>query len=66
MANDRDDLKTEVVWISLPLDAETAAILQDLSDMCHADRVVVAASLLHDVLHDDREAHSEPGVARYN
>lgn len=58
--------ENDVVWISLPLDAETAARLQDLSDMCHADRVVVAASLLHDVLKDDCDAHADPGIALYN
>ncbi len=61
-----DDRKNDVVWISLPLDAETAARLQDLSDMCHADRVVVAASILHDVLKDDHEAHGAPDRAQYN
>lgn len=66
MANDLKD-PSEIVWISVPLDAETAARLQDLSDMCHApDRAVVAASLLHDVLQDDSAAHGEESVARYN
>jgi hypothetical protein len=45
------------VWISVPLSRETAARLSNLSDICHADRVSVAASLLHDVLMDDIEAH---------
>ena len=50
----------EVVWVSVPLDAATAARLQGLADMCHAEPTSVAASLLHDVLKEDDEAHSEP------
>ncbi len=46
-----------VDWISVPLSEETAARLQDLSDHCHADPVGVAASLLHDILKDDADAH---------
>ena len=49
----------EVVWVSVPLDAATAARLQGLADMCHAEPTSVAASLLHDVLAED-EAHHEP------
>ena len=46
-----------VIWISIPLDGETAARLQSLSDVCHAAPTNVAASLLHDILKDDEETH---------
>ena len=46
-----------VLWVRVPLDEETAARLQNLSDLCRADPVSVAASLLHDVLKDDEESH---------
>ncbi|MHB8272011.1 hypothetical protein [Bradyrhizobium sp.] len=46
-----------VVWVRVPLDEETAARLRNLSDICHADPVSVAASLLHDILKDDADAH---------
>lgn len=46
-----------VRWIKLPLDAETAERLENLSDECHADPACVAASLLHDILADDAETH---------
>jgi hypothetical protein len=61
MQVDLDDEAPPVRWISIPLDAETAARLAHLSDECHADPVSVAASLLHDVLADDEAAHS-PGA----
>jgi predicted transcriptional regulator len=47
--------KERTVWVSIPLDPETAARLQNLSDFCHAEPVKVAASLLHDILKDDEE-----------
>lgn len=56
----REASKTEIVWVSVPLDAETAERLRALSDICHADEKSVAASLLHDVLKDDEEAHVSP------
>ena len=34
--------------------------LRHLSDICHADEKSVAASLLHDILKDDEEAHVSP------
>lgn len=56
MADLLDDQKP-VVWISIPLDGETAARLQNLSDVCHAPPVNIAASLLHDILKDDEDTH---------
>lgn len=47
----------ERVWLSIPLSRETAERLARLADACHADRPTVAASLLHDLLEDDAEAH---------
>ncbi len=49
--------ETPVIWISIPLDGETAARLQNLSDECRAAPTTVAASLLHDMLKDDEEAN---------
>ena len=49
--------QTAVIWISIPLDGETAARLQNLSDVCHAAPTNVAASLLRDILADDADAH---------
>ncbi len=53
----------DTVWVSIPLDAETAERLRILADDCHvADVSTLAASLLHDVLKDDEDAHAEqPG-----
>lgn len=60
----------ETVWISIPLDGETAARLRYLSDICHAEPTCVAASLLHDVLKDDAETHQlltpPSGVVTFN
>jgi hypothetical protein len=53
--SDHDD--HEVVCIPIPLTPETVRRLQALSDICHADPVKVAASLLRDILADDEEAH---------
>ena len=61
MQNDLEDEAPPVRWISVPLDAKTAARLANLSDECHCDPVKVAASLLHDVLADD-EAAEYPGA----
>jgi hypothetical protein len=47
----------DVVWISVPLDVETAERLRELSDACHADEAGVAGSLLHDILKEDADAH---------
>lgn len=47
-----------VVWFSVPLDGDTIDRLMNLSDICHADPVAVAASLLHDILADDADAHA--------
>jgi len=49
--------ETPVIWISIPLDGETAARLQSLSDVCHDAPTNVAASLLHDILKDDEDSH---------
>lgn len=43
--------------ITLTLDEETARRLEALSDNCHSCLESVAASLLHDVLKDDEDAH---------
>jgi hypothetical protein len=59
MPRPTDDTEN-IVWISVPLDGETAARLLNLSDVCHAEPVSVAASLLHDILKDDEIAHTEP------
>lgn len=48
---DEDDV------ILVRVSGETAARLRVLSDHCHADPVSVAASLLHDLLKDDEDAH---------
>lgn len=53
----------ETVWISIPLDAETAARLLNLSNFCQAEPVSVAASLLHDVLKDDEEVNVQAAIA---
>ena len=57
MQNDLEDEAPPIRWISIPLDAETADRLANLSDECHADSASVAASLLHDILKDDAETH---------
>lgn len=44
-------------YISISVDDTTYRRLMDLSDMCHADHQSVAASLLHDILAEDAEAH---------
>lgn len=62
MANLLED-QQPVVWISIPLDGETAARLQNLSDVCHAPPTNVAASLLHDILKDDEEANLPTALA---
>jgi hypothetical protein len=61
MADLHED-QNETIWISIPLDAATAARLQSLSDVCHAAPTNVAASLLHDILADD-EAENLPVAA---
>ena len=50
----------ELVEQGRALAAETAERLRHLSDICHADEKSVAASLLHDILKDDEEAHVSP------
>lgn len=56
-----DDSST--IWIKVPVDGETARRLAALSDVCHADPIKVAASLLHDVLADDEEANIPTAIA---
>lgn len=53
----------EIVWVQVPLDVETARRLRHVSDMCHADEKSVAASLLHDILKDDEDAHGGADVS---
>lgn len=53
----------DIVWISIPLDAVSAARLRNLSDVCHAPLPAVAASLLHDCLKDDEEANLPAAIA---
>lgn len=53
----KTDEKEGHLWLRLPLDAETARRLASLADVCHAAPESVAASLLHDILQDDDEAH---------
>ena len=52
-----DDDHHDVVCIPIPLSQETVRRLQALSNICHADPVKIAASLLHDVLKDDEESN---------
>ena len=66
MQVDLDDEAPPVRWISIPLDAQTAARLANLSDECHADQVRVAASLLHDILEDDEQANLPTALAAGN
>lgn len=54
MAKETDDT---VVWFSIPLDGATIDRLMNLSNVCHAEPVKVAASLLHDILKDDEESN---------
>lgn len=56
MANFSDD-QEQVVWLSIPVSRETAEMLIDLADNCHAEPQAIAASLLRDILADDAEAH---------
>lgn len=69
MANLIEDPE-DTVWIRIPLDSVTAARLQNLSDDCHAAPTTIAASLLHDLLRDDCEAHyllkAEPASNKVN
>lgn len=56
-----------VVWLRVPLDADTAWRLKTLADICQAGSTSVAASLLHDILLDDDLAHDEhPTFAALN
>jgi hypothetical protein len=47
----------DVVWFSIPLDGATIDRLMNLADVCHAEPVKIAASLLHDILREDADAH---------
>lgn len=44
-------------WLRVPLDPETSRRLTALANICHAKQESVAASLLHDLLKEDEEAH---------
>ena len=59
-----DDEETPVL-ITIRLDCASRDRLLALADLCHADPTVVAASLLHDVLKDDENAHA-PGTDEGN
>lgn len=48
-----------VVWLRVPLTAETVERLHRLSTICRAESTAIAASLLHDVLMDDALTHDE-------
>jgi hypothetical protein len=52
-----DKAHSNVVWLRVPLDGETAERLRALSDICHNDEITVAASLLHDILKEDADCH---------
>lgn len=55
-----DDLKNMTGgWIRVPLDAESMALLDRLSNLCGEPAVTVASSLLHDILRDDALAHAD-------
>jgi hypothetical protein len=60
---------TDMVLL-VPLDEETHERLKRLSDFCRADKIAVAASLLHDILKDDEEANipaaAAAGTPTYN
>jgi hypothetical protein len=56
----------DVVWFSIPLDGATIDRLMILADVCHAEPVKIAASLLHDILREDAEANHEPPVTAGN
>lgn len=51
---DEDGPLTE---FSVLLDDQTVARLMRLSEMCHTPPRVVLASIIHDVLKDDEDAH---------
>jgi hypothetical protein len=54
----------DTVWINVPLDAETHRMLARLADVCHSPSIEsVAASLLHDIIRDDQEAHGDASPA---
>lgn len=57
-----DDQDEDLVWFSIPLNGATVDRLMNLSNLCHAEPVRVAASLLHDILKEDDLVHDlEPG-----
>ena len=41
----------------VPLDDATVARLIELSDICHMPPTLLIASIIHDVLKDDEDAH---------
>jgi hypothetical protein len=51
-----DDDEVQVIF-DIPLDGATVERLMALSAVCRQDPKKVAASLLHDILKDDQDAH---------
>jgi len=47
----------DTTLITIPVDGETLRRLVKIADMSHAAPKAVAASLLHDILKDDEDAH---------
>lgn len=47
----------DTVQITIDVDPETLRRLMKIADMSHAPPRAVAASLLHDILKDDEDAH---------
>lgn len=64
MPQTRESEDEEVVYFRVPMCMETVARLMEVADISHADPVAVAASLLHDVLKADEDAHLEGAVER--
>lgn len=59
MKSERDN---DTVWVRIPLDGTTAIRLLRLSDAIKEDASKIAASLLHDILQDDEDAHNLAGI----
>lgn len=59
MSKHLTDDDEETVWFSIPLNGATIDRLMNLSNICHAPPVQVAASLLHDILKDDEATHND-------
>ena len=46
-----------VVFFRVPVDDATVARLMTVADEAHSDPATIIASILHDVLKDDEDAH---------